>query len=526
MRVITEPLGPGPLACAALAGETPAGWFDVTAPGAWRARVGGIRSSHDAGWLDAMGPAFGAIGGAAGERLARAAGGSGVVVTTGQQPGLFGGPIYTWTKALSALALADALERETGAPVAPVFWAATDDADFAEARDTLVAVPGGVERISLEKAPPDGTPMFAAPLGDVARQLAALERGAGSAAYLDALRCARDSYVAGETVGGAYVRLLRTLLEPLGIAVLDVGHPAFRTAASPYLREALSHAAALDVAARERAAALSEAGFEQQVAEVKGLSLVFAGMESSKQRVPLDRASQVAASARPGDLGATVLLRPALERRLLPTAAYVAGPGELAYFTQVSAVADALGWERPRAVPRWSATIVEPHVRRILERYGLRMEDFHNPRAIETRLAQAAVPPAATDALRELREAADRAAQSLRSARADGGEPVLPRPAVDGFRGQLERRFERLERRLLAATKRRETALMRDLGTAEGSLYPMHKRQERALNFLPILARHGPQLVDEMLAQARAHAASLVAAPTLPPSQPAEISLL
>jgi bacillithiol synthase len=234
----------------------------------------------------------------------------------------------------------------------------------------------------------------------------------------------------------------------------------------------------------------------------------------------------VAEGARPGDLGATVLLRPALERRLLPTAAYVAGPGELAYFAQVGAVADALGWAPPHAVPRWSATVIEPQVQRLLDRYGLAAEDVRDPHAAETRLARAAVSEGAAASVASLRAAADRAADDLRRATARRGEAALPAPAVDGFRRQVELRLERLERRLAAATKRRETDMMRDVGTARGSLYPLGDRQERVLNVLPMLARHGRPLVDAMLEQAAAHAASLVASPALPPATPAETTLL
>ena len=85
-----------------------------------------VRGGSGANWLDALMPALGDTFAAspAAQRLARSAGGRGVVVTTGQQPGLFGGPIYTWSKAIGALTLADAIERATGIPVAPVFWAA------------------------------------------------------------------------------------------------------------------------------------------------------------------------------------------------------------------------------------------------------------------------------------------------------------------------------------------------------------------------------------------------------------------
>ena len=89
--------------------------------------------------------------GAAAARLERVSRQGGVVVTTGQQPGLFGGPLYTWSKAMSALALADELEARTGIPTAAVFWAATDDADFAEAAATVVARSGGVDELSVKR---------------------------------------------------------------------------------------------------------------------------------------------------------------------------------------------------------------------------------------------------------------------------------------------------------------------------------------------------------------------------------------
>ncbi|NBW64214.1 bacillithiol biosynthesis BshC [bacterium] len=126
-RVVTEPVGGGALTRAALDGSAPRGWFAPRPRGAeqWTSHAESVRDGFaGAGWLDALRPAL-QLSGAAHERMARVAAGNGIVVTTGQQPGLFGGPGYTWLKAMSALALADRLERELGIPVAPVFWAAS-----------------------------------------------------------------------------------------------------------------------------------------------------------------------------------------------------------------------------------------------------------------------------------------------------------------------------------------------------------------------------------------------------------------
>jgi uncharacterized protein YllA (UPF0747 family) len=204
-----------------------------------------------------------------------------------------------------------------------------------------------------------------------------------------------------------------------------------------------------------------------------------------------------------------------VERFLLPTVSYVGGPGEIAYFAQVSAVADALGAEQPMVVPRWSCTLVEPHIAELLGRYRLRPDDFADPHAVETRLAREAWPAGVARALEHLRrDLAERLAGVRASLQELDG--MAPSATVDGTGRALEWRLGRLERRISAAVKAREVALMRDLATVRGSLYPGGNRQERALNLIPLLARHGVGLLDSMREVAAVHARTLVAPATEP----------
>ena len=512
--VRTEPLGGSPLARAAMDGQL-GDWY-VGIPSSvqgWKARADAVRSSVNRDWLDVLRPALAATGAAA-KRLERVAAGRGIVVTTGQQPGLFGGPIYTWSKALSALALADEIEATTGIPAAPAFWAANDDADFAEASWTAVAVPGGAERLAITAPAPLGRPMSEMPLGDVGPALEALVRACGATLDGRPIEIARTAYRAGATVGGAYLSLLRALFEPLGIAVLDAAHPSTEEAERPALLRALDRAGVVADALRERDEAINAAGFTPQVAEVPGLSLVFERPRAGgdKRRVPVAEARAVAAegdAARGAVLSPNVLLRPVVERAILPTVAYVAGPGEFAYFAQVTAVASALELESPLAVPRWSTTILEPHVTRILSRLGIDEAELADPHRVEGQLAREAVPPALTHALSDLRRDLVRQCAALSSALEQSDLPLPPR-VIDGAQQSIKHRLERLERRIVAAAKRRETETMTQIGTARGALFPLGTRQERALNILPFMARHGALIVDRMLAAARVHARGLV----------------
>jgi len=525
VRIVPEELGGSPLSRLAQSGRAPREWYvpRPTTPGEWRARAERIGSSMPESWYEHIAEALGHSSGAAATRLERVVAQRGIVVTTGQQPGLFGGPVYTWSKALSAIALADVIESETGIPTAPVFWAATDDSDFAEGSYTMLARTGGAVRVSIESSMPEGTRVCDIPLPDMSHALERLAMACGSAADDRSMIAVRRAYSPGATVGSAYLTLLRELLEPLGMPVLDAAHPAVMRAAHPALVRALHERDRIGRALAIRTSSLQEAGFTPQVPDIDTLTLVFERQGKRRERVARARGAVVAATAEPATLSPNVLLRPVIERTLFPTVAYVAGPGEIAYFSQVSAVADAIGVDAPLAVPRWSATLIEPHVDEILQRYSLNVEDFTDPHAVETRLARDAWPANVAKAMEQLRHGLAERLASVREAlhELDG---LAPSATVDGTGRALDWRLSRLERRISAAVKARETQLMRDVGTARGALFPNGVRQERALNLIPMLARHGLGLLDEMRASASVHARSLVLTGPQPAPDPAPAS--
>lgn len=489
-----------------MAGKAPATWYEPLPRDAksWQDRLQSLRSEFAGHWLTRLDPAFAATGKAK-ERLEAAAGGRGVVVTTGQQPGLFGGPVYTLSKALSALAVADSLQELTGVPVAPVFWAATDDTDFREASSTIVSVPGGAQLLRFDHAAPLGLPMAAMPLGDVSAQLEALKRSVGSAIDPAPVELLERFYTSGATVGEAYVSFLRELFAPLGIAVIDASHPATRAAANPALTKALERGGEIADAVTARNHEIESAGFTPQVQDVPGLSLVFSSSSGSRKRIPIKTAAKHAAA---DDLGPNVLLRPVIERAILPTATYIGGPAEIAYFAQVGPIAEAIGVPRPAILPRWSCMIIEPHVEAVLEKLYLLPEDFRDPHEVEARVARARLPKPVIEELNATRAEVNERLDALSKAVVEERAPVSA-AVTEGLRANLLRRLDRFERRLIAAAKREHADIMHEIATARGSLYPLGKPQERGLNFVPLLARYGATLRQEMFAEAREHARRL-----------------
>jgi len=507
VRVVSTPLTGSLLAEAANPGNNGHGWYAErpASAGDWTRRGDAARESlASRDWLADLAPAFDATGEAS-RRLERAAH-SGFAVTTGQQPGLFGGPLYTWWKALSALSLANQLERVTGYPVAPIFWAATDDSDLAEASATTVAPHEVAVIIEIADAAKTGLALAHTPLGDVTAQLSQLVLASGSAPHARFLDLVRQAYADGRTVGGSYVALLRSVLHPMGIAVLDASHWATRNSAYPILLRALEAAGQIEQSLEERSTSLKAAGHPTQVKLVRGRSLVFSDTESRRERVKIRDAAGIAASGLPGGLGPNVLLRPIVERSILPTVAYVGGPAEIAYFAQVSAVAAALGGETPLILPRWSGMVVEPRIDRILGRHGLSVDDFRDPHAIETTMARESIPPAVAAGIADARESMHSATEKLLGA--DGSALISP-TIIEGLRQTLGHRMDRLERRYAAAIKRRGGGALNDVAIARASLFPNGVPQERSLNLIPLLARHGEDLFTQVLREIDPHTASM-----------------
>ncbi len=472
---------------------------------AWRAHIEVCREPMmGPGWATSLREAMRPAGPAA-ARLARVSGGQGVVVTTGQQPGLFGGPLYTIAKALSALALANRIEAVLGVPTAPIFWAATDDADFAEGATTWLPTAGELQDARLTAVPPDGTMMSHAFLSNLDAPKAILRRAAAGSAWPEFVRAAMSAYQDGTTVGTAYVELLREIMMPLGITVLNAAHPSVRHQSAPLLRRALAEATTIDAALTARTQELRAAGFEPQVELMPDKSLVFVVRNGVKDRATISGASAVLPRVSDDQLSPNVLMRPVVERALLPTVAYMAGPGELAYFAQVGAVAAALNVATPLALPRTSLRVVTPDVRATLHRFGQSADAMRDTRVLVRTLAAASTPDASMDALAALRAQIRRTTDAIRTS-----DAAIASAALDGAVAQFAHRADRLERRVLAASKRNITAQLQKLDQAQSILWPHGVPQERVVNPLPWLARYGSPLLDAMIQACDEGAQSLV----------------
>jgi bacillithiol biosynthesis cysteine-adding enzyme BshC len=439
------------------------------------------------------------------------------VVTTGQQPGLFTGPLYTIHKAVSIAALARVLERQWQRPVVPVFWAAGDDHDFVEAsRASWVSPAGTLSTAALPPRLPDAplTPMYRQALGpEVDHALEALAADLPPSEFRDAtLDWLRRHYRPAATVAGSFAGALAELLAPLGVAVLDSTHPAVKRAAARHMVRALGLAQDLDRDLGHRAEELRMAGADPGMSVGDGATLVMLEGAQGRDRLVVEGsefmtrrgrerfdlvALQRIAAAEPERLSPNVLLRPAVESALLPTVAYLAGPGELRYLALTPPVYERMRIHRQLALPRWSGILVEPRVDRVLQKFNVDLEDLLEPPGpLEARLVRSQLPAEATRAIAELHDAIESRYDML-GASAIEIDPTLERP-VQGAKNQALGGLDDIERKLVQHLKRRQETELGQIAKARALVLPDNKPQERVLTVAPFLARHGPALLVEL----------------------------
>ena len=413
-----------------------------------------------------------------------------VAVVAGQQPGLFTGPIYTILKAVTIVKLARALEKN-GVSAVPVFWIAAEDHDHLEIQSTSILdresqlQSVGVDLSNGESAPVGWLRLHDDVTPAISKCLTTLPESEFQA---DVRSLLEISYKPGVSPVDAFARIMAKLFEGTGLILANPLNAELKNLAAPTLTQAVRQNAEIRSAVLARSRALTEAGYHEQVKVDSNFTGLFAYRGKSRQALRPDELSTDSM------LSPNALLRPAVQDTIFPTAVFVGGPAEIAYFAQAVAVYEALGRPVPPVFPRISATVVEARVARALRKYETEFTDVLRGRDFLTRKAVASVQGVEMfDALR------DRIVGELEGMRpaVKTVDPTLD-GAVDTAQQKMLHQVEALRTRFINAEARRNETLERHLDTIAHSLFPEKKLQERVINVTSFLVRYGLNFIGRL----------------------------
>ena len=440
-----------------------------------------------------------------------------VAVVTGQQAGLFTGPLYTIYKAFSAIKLAEHL-RSSGTNAVPVFWVASEDHDLEEIDHAdILGKNEGLSRVSYR--PEQFTDGLS--VGDIR-----FDNGVGTA--VDALmaelpqtefsRDLRETLSAanstGETYGTAFRRLIASLLGDNGLVVIDPLNHTIKKLASPIYAAAIEHSDEIVRAIGERGRELKQAGYSAQVLveedyfplfwhdeQGRRLALRRTGdgtfrVKGERRQVHRDELLDLAKSD-PQRLSPGVMLRPVVQDYLLPTLCYFGGGAEIAYFAQNSEAYRVL--ERP-VTPifhRQSFTVVEPRERRNLERFGWDLKTlFPGKEAAFMDAAASQLAPDLANLFSDVEKQVDAELDRL-GQRLSETDPTIA-ASLAMRRGKIEYHLQTLRDKTLRSELQNDETMRRRIDNIFDSLLPDGALQERELNIVTFLNKYGPRFIDWM----------------------------
>ncbi len=452
--------------------------------------------------------------------LARLHAGANVVVT-GQQVGLFGGPLFTPNKAATAVALANEASTAGFAHV-PVFWLASEDHDFAEVNHVTFPARRELRKLAYEVAPASAVPVGGVVLDDSIAPL--IDRAWELLGYSDAMEWLAAAYRPGNTLAGAFAEFYGKVFARHGLLVLDAASREAHRLGAPVLAAAIERADELHAALEERNRELQAAGYHAQVAVAERGSLLFLIDSQSGARNALKRT--VASAAEPGGLwqagrdkfsnddllgilaseperiSPSALLRPVFQDQILPTSAYIGGAAEIAYFAQSAVLYERILGRLTPVLPRLSTTLVEPAIAELLDRHELSFETIlaSTEESLAQRLAARAMPIAGKKLLASAGNALDSELSALTAYLADLDEGLGRSAGVSA--SKMRYQMNRLRRMAANFELQKEASLTRHAQAITQAIHPHGGLQERLIGAAYFLARYGEGLVDELVREA------------------------
>ena len=428
-------------------------------------------------------------------------------VVTGQQVGLFGGPTFCILKALTAVIMAE----KAGA--VPMFWLATEDHDLEEINTVNLAAGDHLQKFTVNVPHVEGAPVGTIAFTDeITPAVAQVEALFGKSEISELLAA---SYRKGETFGTAFARFYTKVFAEMGVVFLNPLDTEMHRIAQPVFRAALEKSEEINQALVARNHELEAAGYHAQVKVTPSHTLCFYFEDGARTPVrhqdgeffigerKLAAAELLNEAERcPEKFSANVLLRPLMQDYLLPTLCYIGGPAEVAYFAQIEVVYRKLADRATPIVPRIFATLIEPRITKLLDRYQLSLADlFNTPEKTRELIASRALPDG-------ILKSFDLAAEHVEKALAliQGPLEKLDKTLIDAAENagsKMRYQLQGIRDKAARAEARKNTEVLRHSDELIIALYPNKELQEREIGAAYFLLKYGKSVLEQIKAAVR-----------------------
>ncbi|GAA0364547.1 bacillithiol biosynthesis cysteine-adding enzyme BshC [Bacillus horti] len=444
-----------------------------------------------------------------------------VVVVGGQQAGLLLGPLYTIHKMITILQLSQQKRAELGIPVIPIFWIAGEDHDFDEINHILLKrVEGkGVEKYAF--TPPEGNnkqsiSLLSFPKQEVLNWTREAFTKLSETEFTKGLwDVTEQAILSSESYSDFFTQLANTLFADYGLLFIDSADPQLRKLESNVFCTILQQYDMIHEKVMNTTENLSDKGYDPQVQLGQNASLLFLIQDGERKLLEKINNNQFRtkdgqytysleellhlAETSPERFSNNVLTRPFMQETVLPTLAFVGGPGEITYWGQLSGYFEELGMKLPPIVPRISMTLIEQPISKLLSKYQITLLD------IMSGMDQIRGQWLEKQTKLNFEQLFTVAKEDIATAHSELFEKLKDIPGIEQLQStNLERILNEvsfIEKQSLVSLEQQHAASLRQFDKLEYALYPEQKLQERIHNSIYVLNKHGQALIKELMQQ-------------------------
>ncbi len=436
-------------------------------------------------------------------------------VVTGQQLGFFGGPLYTIYKAITTVKLANKLTQDFPEyNFVPVFWLEGEDHDFDEINKTKYL--NSSNELSIAEYLIGGKPLERniGATGNIIfdehieQFFSTIETTLPKTDYSAALfQLTRGYYTKGNTLLKAFAGFFNHIFEDSGLVFINPNQPEFKKVLSPLFVNEINSNSQTSKLIIQKSVELEEHYHAQMKAKALNLFMFHKGgrhliepsdsgdyyLKNLRQRYTKEELLSIAVNT-PELLSSNVVMRPLCQDTLLPTIAYVGGPGEIAYFAQLKTVYDYFNVAMPIIYPRASVTLIEDKIKNILEKYSLEVKDLFGEVEPILRKVSEQVSEVKVDSLFESLSA--RINDAVNEARF-GIQQIDPtlNGTIDGTLIKFQQQLDVLKQKTQKAQQQKEDVSLKQIKKASLNIFPNENFQEREFSVILYLNKYGPDFV-------------------------------
>lgn len=435
------------------------------------------------------------------------------LVLTGQQVGIFGGPLFTFYKAIFAIKTAEFLSQKFEKNFIPIFGLASDDHDLLEVNFVrIIDRDNKLKKIEYLPQEDDwGKSMSRIILSEnIQKTIADFDSATHPTEFKsEILSKLKECYRKKEKITNAFGKWMTRLLGDYGLVLFDFSDPEFKRLAQPIFQREIEQAGKSTKLVQKTNEELESRGYHLQVRKTDDFLNLFLH-DIKRERIKFEKGNLLLDKIKrklskeelkeilekePEKISPNVLLKPVVQSFVFPISVYVAGPGEAGYYAQIKRLFEYFGVVMPIVYPRASLTLIETKIRTIMDKYSISFQQLlTSTEGVINEVMRRDFP-------NELEKRFDRTKEEIKNQikvltqELETFEPSL-RKTLNLSSGKIDYELKQLEKKVFRAHKKRSSILTDQIHKAKTHLFPDGKLQERELSILPYLIKYGFGFVD------------------------------